>query len=267
MPIPLTNAIFRIRSRLDEPAFPSLPNSTPGNPAPRFYTDTEITEWINDGLRDISRRAEDLITYDTSISIPAYGENPSRPVPTYSLNLGNVTTSSDIFRINRVEFQVAGDSSQIYPLEASSQSYMDNIWNVDQLSTMSYPSYWVTRGYPGGSGRNAFVIQIFPNASQAGNLNIFYYRNPIRISDPVATPSNYNLPLDLIEGWDDLIVDYGYMQGLIKKRDPQWQIAQSLFESKMINMIDTTRRFNDQAQYMQYDSLMMPWGGDNWGGW
>lgn len=259
MPITLTDAIRRIRSLLDEPAYPTLPNSTVGNPAPRFYTDTEITDWVNDGLRDIARRAEDLITYDTSITIPAYGEDPSSPIPTFPI-------PADILRINRIEFQVANDSSQVYPLEASTQSYLDNIWNIDQLSTMSYPAYWVTRGYPGGTGRNQFVIQIFPNAAQGGQLNIFYYRLPLRIGDPVATPANYTQTLDLIEGWDDMLVDYAYMQALIKKRDPQWQVAQAAYEQKMTNIIDTTRRFNDQSQYMTYDTMVMPWAYDSWGG-
>lgn len=260
MTITLNDAIYRLRSKLDEPAYPTLPMSTVGNPPPRFYTDTELTIWVNDALKDIARRAEDLWTYDTSINIPAYGENPNQPVPTFPL-------PTDILRINRIEFQVYNDSSQIYPLEASTQQYMDNIWSIDQLSTMSYPAYYVTRGYPGGTGRNLFVIQIFPNAAQAGNLNIFYYRDPIYIPDPVANPANYLTTLDITNGWDDLVVDYAYMQALIKKRDPQWQMAQSMYEAKMGHIIDMTRRFNDQPQYFTYDTLAIPWAGDSWGGW
>jgi len=260
MPITLSDCIYRVRSRINEPAYPTFPDSTPGNPPARFYTDTELTAWINDGLRDISRRAEDLHTYDTTIHIPAYGENPHAPPPAYRL-------PEDIIRINRVEFEVFGDSSQRYPLEASSQTYMDNIWNIDQLSTMTYPSYWVTRGYPGGTGRNEFVIQMFPNPAQPGHLNLFYYRLPTRVHDPVADPSMYEAPLDLIEGWDDLIVDYCQMQAFIKQQNPLWQQIQSLYEQKMVNIVDQTRRFNDQPQYFNYDGMLMPWATDTWGGW
>lgn len=257
MPIQLQDAIRRVRSLLEEPCAPTTPSSTA---VPRMYSDTEITDWVNDGLRDLARRAEFLFTADSSITINAYGETPNQPVPTYPL-------LNDVWRIYRVEFQVAGDSSQIYPLEASNQNYMDNIWNIDQISSMSYPQYWMTRGYPGGTGRNKFVIQIFPQSSQAGNLNVFYYRQPVRLSDPVANPTVYDVTLDCQEGWDDMIVDYAYMKGLIKARDPQWQVAQQMYEAKMVNVIDTTRRYNDQPQFMQYDFQPMPWGFDGGGMW
>lgn len=269
MTVTLSNIIFRARSRLNEPAYPTYPNSTVSNPPARFFSDTEITEWVNDGLRDIARRAEDLITYDNTIAIPAYSENPSQPIPTYSLDLGTLSPSgstSDVLRIARVEFQVAYDSSQVYPMEWAPQSYLDQIWNTDQLSSTSYPTFWTTRGFPGGTGRSAFVIQIYPQASQAGQLNIFYYRLPQRITDPVATPSNYTTLIDLIEGWDDMLVDFVHYQGLIKRRDSSWKDIQALYESKMQNVIETSRQFSNQVQYLSYDSLAMPWS-NTWGGW
>src|SRR5579862_3501321 len=99
MPVTLFDAIRRLRSRLDEQAWPTMPNSSAVQNVPHLYSDTELTDWINDGLRDVSRRAETLITYDQSIFIPAYGENPSAPIPAYNL-------PDDVIRINRVEFQV-----------------------------------------------------------------------------------------------------------------------------------------------------------------
>ena len=269
MPITLNDAIFRIRSALDEPAYPSLPGSTSNpttSPQARFYTDTELTAWVNDGLRDIARRAETLLTRDTTVALPAYGENPAAPPPMYPLNLGGITTSSDIVRINRVEFQVANDSSQIYPLEPSTRQYLDNIWNIDQLSTMSYPAYWVTSGYPGGVGRSTFQIQVFPNPAQAGQLNIYYYRLPTHLNDPVADPTQYAITLDMIEGWDDLIVDYAQMRALIKARNSDWQAIQAIYESKVNNIIDQTRHFHDQPLYITYDTMVMPWAYDSWGG-
>ncbi len=207
----------------------------------------------------MSRRAEDLITYDTSITIPAYGENPNAPIPTYTL-------PTDIIRINRVEFQVAGDSSRVYVMEPSTQNQMDNFWAQDQLSTATYPGWWVTRGYPGGSGRNLFVIQLYPQPGQAGQLNLFYYRMPTRLLDPVANPSQYLVTLDILEGWEDLVIDYAYMRALIKARDSRYQDVAQMYEAKVGNIIDQSRRFNDQPQYFQYDSMMLPWGND-FGGW
>jgi hypothetical protein len=266
MPITLSNAIYRVRSLVNEPAYPTFPGSTVGNPSARLYTDTEITEWVNDGLRDISRRGENLRTYDTTITIPAYGENPAAPIPIFALNLGGISSSSDILRINRVEYQVGGDSSRVYRLEAATQNYMDNIWNVDQLSTMSYPSYWCTRGYPGGTGRNAYVIQLYPQAAQAGQLNIFYYRLPIR-TDPVVTPANYTVTLDLLEGWDDVLIEYAQMKALIKARDPGWKDSQQRYADMITNIIDMASRDTDQPQYFAYDNMLTPWGDSMGGAW
>jgi hypothetical protein len=274
MPITLFDAIRRVRSDINEPAIPT--STLPSAPGPRFYSDTEITDWVNDGLRDIARRTETLITKDTSILIPAYGENPNLPPPSFPLNIGTPpnnlgplvgpATYTDVIRINRVEFQVAGDSSQIYPLEVAQKQYLDGIWNIDQLSTMSYPAYYTTNGYPGGIGRNAFVIQMFPNSAQAGQLNIFYYRLPVRIQDPVTNPANYNVQLDLIEGWDDMVVDYAVMRAYVKSGNQAWQQSQQMYEAKLSNVIDQTRQFHDQPQYMSYDTMVMPWAYDSWGG-
>ena len=274
MPQTLFDTIRKVRSLLNEPAIPT--STLPSAPGPRFFSDTELTDWINTGLRDVARRAETLITRDTTILIPAYGENPSAPPPTYPLNIGTPppnlgalplpATYSDIIRINRVEFQVANDSSQIYPLEAATHQYLDNIWNIDQLSTMSYPAYYCTSGYPGGVGRNAFVIQLFPNSAQAGQLNIFYYRMPVPIADPVANPASYNTLLDIIEGWEDMVVDYALMKGLLKRQDQSWKDIKDMYEAKIENIINQTRQFHDQPQYITYDTMVMPWAYDSWGG-
>ena len=99
-------------------------------------------------------------------------------------------------------------------------------------------------------------------------MNIFYYRLPVRITDPVATPSNYQITLDLIEGWDDMLIEYVYMQGLIKRRDPAWKDAEARYEAKMTNIIDMASRDTDQPQYFSYDNMLTPWGGsDSWNGW
>src|SRR5215510_9577488 len=69
MPVALSEYIRRSRSVLDEPSS-------------RFWTDAELTDWINDGARDLARRAEDLLTYDQTItitpSIAVYTHPPCR---------------------------------------------------------------------------------------------------------------------------------------------------------------------------------------------
>jgi hypothetical protein len=271
VPVTLGDAIRRCRAALNEPAAPTLPNTTATYSA-RQYTDTELTDWINDGLRDIARRAEVLLTNDSSITLPAQSVNPNAPVPTFPLNLGGPpavpgstvapSAYSDVIRINRVEFAV--NSLQIYPLEAASPQYLDQIWNINQISNMSYPSWYCTRGYPGGTGRNAFSIQVFPLPAQAGTLNIWYYRMPARIPDPVANPAAYTQTLDCLDGWEDMVIDFVMMRALIKVRSADWQIAQALYEAKVTNIVDATRHFHDQPTYIGYDTMVMPWTGGGW---
>lgn len=242
----LQDAIRRVRSIGNEPVA-------------RFYTDTEITDWINDGLRDVSRRAEDLITYDTSIIVPAYIPVPGQTAPTYPL-LG------DVIRIQRIEFVPIQSVNQVYRLEASTQNEMDQIWGTYQQNPSSYPQWWVTRGYPGGTGRNAFLLQVYPVPSQGGNLNVFYYRTPYRFKDPIALPSELVKTLDIIEGWDDMVVDFATYKAMQKSRNPEWKDRKAEYEEKVTQIIDVTRHFHDQASSMTYDTNSFGWmgGQDLW---
>lgn len=263
MSITLTDAIRRVRSEIDEPASPTLPNPPANPPTAGFYTDTEITDWINAGLRDLARRCEVLYTVDQSISIPAFVPSSITPgPPTYAL-------LSDVVRLHRVEFVPTGSTNQIYRLEASTRNEMDQIWGTYQQNTSSYPRWYVTSGRPGGSTstRDAFTIQLYPCPSQSGTLNIYYYRTPTRIGDPVATNSNYNVVLDVNEGWDDIVVDFAVYKALQKQRAPEWKDRKAEYEEKVEQMVDVTRRYHDQQSFISYGTNMMPsWlvGGGEW---
>lgn len=252
MPQALQDAIRRVRSYINEPAYPTAPNSnTTTGPFARFYTDTELTDWINGGLRDVSRRVEDLITFDTSITIPPYVPIPGQSGPQYNL-------PDDVVRIWRIEFIPFGAINQTYPLVASTQQQMDQVWGTYQQNPASYPQFWVTRGYPGGSGRNNFTLQVYPVPSQGGTLQLFYYRQPTRIGDPVADPSQYLVTLDIVEGWDDAAVDYAVYKALQKVRDPSWQDRKNEYETKIVHMVDVTRQWTDQPSYFSFGTRFMP---------
>src|SRR5215467_810 len=252
MPVTLNDAIFRIRSNINEPAYPTLPTSTAVNgPFPQFYTDTELTSWINGGLRDISRRAEDLLTFDTSISIPAYVPVAGQSAPTYPLQ-------TDIIRIQRIEFVPTGAVNQVYPLVASNQQQMDQVWGTYQQNPASYPQFWVTRGYPEGTGRNSFQLQVYPVPSQGGTLNIIYYRLPTTINDPVADNTQYQVTLDIVEGWSDLAVEYATYKALQKARVDEWKDRRDEYNDKVEQMINVTRYFTDQPSYFSFGTRFMP---------
>lgn len=220
MPVTLSDVLSRVRSNIDEPTADQ-------------WSDTELTNWINDGCRDVARRSEDLLQFDTSLAIMA-GQ--------YIYTLPTVMT-----RINRAEFVPTG-STQTYPVVPSTQAEMDQIWGVNQQSQSSYPSYIVTLGFPGGAGNALFRCQLYPVPAQAGTLNLYYYGLPYRFLDPIANPSELAKNVTLPEGWDDLVVLYCEAEAKRKDRDPDWKDAMQLYESKMQNLIDVSRFFHDQAQ-------------------
>jgi hypothetical protein len=224
MPITLAGARTNVRSNLEESSA-------------SFWTDAELTAWINDGCRDIARRAQVLINYFTALPVVAgtatYGTSGSLP--------------SDIIQIHRIEYVPTG-STQTYPLDASTVMEMDNVWGTNQAQQSSYPSYWVTLGRPGGSNGSPqeFRIKLFPVPSQSGNLNIYYYSQPPTLIN--GTDDATNLPV--LEGWWDLVVLYCEWNAKRKDRNPEWSQVMALYEQKLQDMIDVSSEFHDQSQFM-----------------
>jgi hypothetical protein len=73
--------------------------------------------------------------------------------------------------------------------------------------------------------------------------------------------------LDIVEGWDDIVVDYAVVRGLQKQRNPEWQARKEQYEATLASMVDVTRRYHDQQSYISYGTNMLPsWlvGGGEW---
>lgn len=215
MPVTLSEYIRRSRSVLDEPQA-------------RMWSDAELTDWINDGARDLARRAEDLLTYDQTITVTP--------------NIAVYVLPADVIRIHRAEF-VPTNSTQTYPIRASSQDEMDQIWGVYQANPSSYPSWFVTRGYPGGTGSSLFQVQFYPVPAQPGIVNLYYYKMPKRLAAAETT-----LTIDLPEGWDDLIIQYVEWRALRKTKDPRWNEAYQIYNTNLDSLLNITRFFHDQQQ-------------------
>jgi len=115
------------------------------------------------------------------------------------------------------------------------------------------------------TGRNQQSMQLYPNPSQGGNLNVYYYRLPVRFTDPVA---DANRNLEIVEGWDDAIVYFSQYKAMIKDRDPMWKEMRELYESEVENLIDVTRQFHDQGRAFQHATTAVPqWLYDSGAGW
>lgn len=226
--VTLGDAIGRVQSIVDDTAG-------------KFYTTTEITNWINDGLRDLARRAEDLMSFDTSITIVA--------------NTAKYALPADVIRVHRAEFVPTG-SVQAYPIQATTYQEMDTIWGTNQSTPSAYPSFFVIWGFPGGTGASAHKIQFYPVPSQGGTLNLFYYRQPYRFLDPVAHSGELVKELEVVAGWDDLVVIYAEAEALRKARDDRWMTVRQMYEGQIDYVMNVTQQWHDQQQFISTASRL-----------
>jgi hypothetical protein len=197
----------------------------------KFWTDTQINSWINEGARDLARRGEVLQTRDEITSIAGTQE---------------YTLPSDVVRVYRVEYE---DSSQtIVPLEYRDFNNMDSVWWSRQATTESTRPFWFTMwGYPPD-----LKIIVYPTPANSDEiLRVFYYSVPATVSgdeDPIAVPT----------GWEDAIVLYAEYVALRKDGDARWQEAKAIYEEKVSQLIDVTRRWSDQAGAVTAQTSFLP---------
>lgn len=217
----LTSLITQVRSNVDEAAA-------------RYWSDAEITQWLNDGVKDIGRRTEAIQSFSTSISVVA-------GTATYNL-------PADLIRLHRIEFDPTG-STQIYPVKITTFEEIDSVWGINQASQASYPSYAVIWGYPGGAA--TLTIQLFPVPSQPGNLKLYYYRVPVLMVNGSDTP-------EIPGGWDDILVHYAEYRAKRKAKDPTWQEAKQLYEEEVVRLIDVTTYYHDNANTITVGSSFVP---------
>jgi hypothetical protein len=212
MPTTLTTLIAATRSILNETTT-------------RFFSDAEITTWLNDGCRDIARRAEVIQQFNTSVAAVAAQAKYALP--------------TDIIRVHRVEYVPTGQT-QTYTLMASTEQELDQVFGINQDQQGVYPQYYAIWGYPGGTGAAALKMRVYPVPAIAGTFNIFYYAVPAAMvngSDVAIIP----------EGWQDLLVLYAEYAARRKDQRPDWSDAKQLYDEKIEELIEVTRKWHDQA--------------------
>jgi hypothetical protein len=217
MAVTLTNATTYVRSLLDEPN-------------PQFWSNAELTNWMNEACSDIARRVE-WKRVQANIAVTA-GTN------TY-------VAPTDIYRIYRIEFAPTG-SDNIYTLEWRGYMEMDQIWGINQQWPGSYPLYYTLWKVP-----PIMNIITYPVPSQAGHLTVYYYQQ----ITPVAAGSDN---LDVLEGFEDLVYDYTVYRALRKDADPRSREFKEIYEDKLVGMMNTTRTFQDQAGVFSTGQSALP---------
>ena len=162
----------------------------------------------------------------------------------------------DYLRVHRVEWKPGG-SSNVYPLEYRDFNSMDAVWWASQTTAKGYPTFYTMWGYPPN-----LKIVLYPTSPAAGQLKMYYYQNPPDLAtDGTAAGSTVKVP----SGYEDLIEAYAEFVALRKDRDPRWQESRAIYMDNMNDMIDRTRRWTDQGDYIQVGGSHVPgwlWGGE-----
>lgn len=208
MAVDLTTMLANVRSLLDEPN-------------PQFWSDTELTSWINECCAAVARKVE-WKRAEMDIAVTANEQNYTAPI--------------DMIRIYRITFQPTEDpTNNTYTVEFRGMMEMDQIWGINQEWPANYPLYYTTWAVP-----PALNIQLYPVPSVDGQLQVYYYQQ----ITPVVSGSD---DVDMLEGYEDLVIDYTMYRALRKDADPRWQEFKTTYEDKLIDLYDNTRTFQDQA--------------------
>lgn len=230
MPVTLKEARDLLRVRLDEPS-------------PRRWQDHQLNAWINEGCRDVARRAECLHSEGT-IAVLAN-------VQTISLS-----TLTGLTKVNRVEWQTTGDSAKV-ALEYRDFNNMDAVWFDHQSVTKGRPDYYTLKGTP-----PSLSCVVYPTPSQAGTLRVHYWRVPADAGADATT-------LDLPEGWSDIVLDYAESRALRRDGNPEWKAALETYKDNLAALVETTRRYTDASTVISPEVGHLPaWLVDEfYGGW
>lgn len=206
----MTELLEQTRSRLDE--------ASAG-----FWTESQLRIWIMEGARDIARRAEVLQTTGTVAGVAG--------TQTY-------TCPTDVIRVYRAEWKNTGDTF-VYPLDYQDYNNMDQVWWTGKTQGTNVPSFFTFWGYP-----PTLSVTLYPTPSQAGTLTLYYYKMPTPIS---STGSGDASTVETPMGWEDLITLYCEYNALRKDASNRWSEAKTIYEEKLDEMIQVTRRWSDQS--------------------
>ncbi len=225
----LTTAIAAVRSRLDEATAV-------------YWSDDEITTWINEGCRDLARRTESLRdTASIAVTMPS----------AISYNLPD-----DCIRVTKVQYKRTGDTYQydLNPTRVSSAEAQS--WNNEDSS--GTPQLYFTWGFAGTLGTPQLYVR--PKASSAGTITVYYYRTPVAVS---SGGDSLEIPI----GWEDVIYEYCEYKARLKAGDERWRNAKEEYESKLVDFYEVTRDMVDQPTYIGPPIGNNPWWdfGEGWG--
>src|SRR5579864_6155669 len=114
MPTTLTVALSNVRSLIDEPVA-------------QFWSDQELTNWLNQGCEEVQRTAEWKRTTATATGVVAQQA---------------YVAPSDLLRIYRLEFVPNNNTSYTYSLDFRGYNEMDAAWGNLKTLPAAYPELY-----------------------------------------------------------------------------------------------------------------------------
>lgn len=208
-------ALIAIRQRLDEATATA-------------WTDAEIRGWINEAVADIARRTESIIKSATKSVVAGTQEYSS--------------LASDLLRLQRVEYVTS--TNEVITLELRELNELDSKWYGAKRINSGRPMYCGIQGYP-----PVLNLVLYPIPSESGaTLKYYYYAAPTALATDTSAAAT---ALDIPNGWEPLV--YEYATYLAQRRDGQldnWQATKRIYEEQLADMIDQTRHYHDQANYI-----------------
>jgi hypothetical protein len=202
----LTDMLTNVRSLLDEPN-------------PQFWSDAELTSWINEACSNVARKIE-WKRAEQDISVTGGTQQYTAP--------------TDMIRIYRITFTDESNTNT-YTVEWRGMMEMDQIWGINQEWPANYPLYYTTWLVP-----PALNLILYPVPSEDGTLQVYYYEMAV----PAVSGSD---DVDILEGYDDIVIDYTLYRALRKDADPRWAEFKQTYEDKLTDLYDNSRTFQDQA--------------------
>jgi hypothetical protein len=208
MGVTLAEAVTQVRDLLDEPTA-------------QFWSTTQLETWINQGVRDVARKAE--ILWNTHAF-------------TVTVGVQNYPFPSDFLNCHRAEFKL-NNGDQVYGLTYRGYNAMDDVWGILQSIPAAYPSYFTIWGNK-VTGR---YIRLYPSPAATGTITIYYYRDSV-----TATSTE---TIDTLPGWEDVVYHYAVWKAKRKDRgDPSWQEDYSIYLAMLQEQINRTRSFTDLGE-------------------
>lgn len=213
MAITQAEALLAVRARLDEPTS-------------NYWSEPDLRRWINEIAKDMARRTESLRgTYSQPAVAGTHAYTPA------------FTSTTNVYRIYRVEY-IPSNQSMIYPLEFRDPNAADEVWGLSQAITQGIPAIWTTWGAP-----PSLTLQVYPSPAQAGTLKLWYYRLPTQLA--TTTNANAATNVDIVEGWEDVLVDGVEYKAKMRDQDDGWRDAKQEYEQHIAAMMEATIRFTD----------------------